>query len=97
MTFNSGSTNQTNTFSGNDSSTGQTNVNLRNLGLGSTLVLINERRMVSANNDNAGNAFVDLSGILPNIAFERVEIVKDGAPALYGSDVVAGVVHFIHP
>jgi iron complex outermembrane recepter protein len=95
MTFNSGSTNQTNAFSGGDNSTGQTNINLRNLGLGSTLVLVNGKRFVSTNTDSGGNAYVNTSTLVPSIALERVEVVKDGASALYGSDAVAGVVNFI--
>jgi outer membrane receptor protein involved in Fe transport len=95
MTFNSGSTNNTNAFSGGDNSTGQTNINLRNLGLGSTLVLINGRRYVPTSSDSGGNQFVNTSTLVPSIALERVEVVKDGASALYGSDAVAGVVNFI--
>lgn len=95
MTFNSGSTNQTNAFSGGDNSTGQTNINLRNLGLGSTLVLVNGKRFVSTNTDSGGNAYVNMSTLVPSIALQRVEVVKDGASALYGSDAVAGVVNFI--
>lgn len=95
LTFNSGSANTTNAFSGGDSSTGNTNINLRNLGPGSTLVLVDGKRVVAADNDASGNAFVNTSLILPTIALERVEIVKDGASALYGSDAVAGVVNFI--
>ena len=95
LTFNSGSIGTTNAFSGGDSSTGQASVNLRNLGNGSTLLLLNGKRTVATDFDNTGNGFVDLQGIVPNIAIERVEIVKDGASALYGSDAIAGVVNFI--
>ncbi len=95
MTYNSGSTNSTNSFSGGDNSSGETNINLRNLGLGSTLVLLNGRRSVAGNNDSGGNAYVSTSILTPTIAIERVEVVKDGASALYGSDAVAGVVNFI--
>jgi len=95
LTFNSGSIGTTNAFSGGDSSTGQASVNLRNLGSGSTLLLLNGKRTVATDFDNTGNGFVDLQGIIPNIAIERVEIVKDGASALYGSDAIAGVVNFI--
>jgi len=42
-----------------------------------------------------GNASVNINGLVPNIALERVDIVKDGASALYGSDAVAGVVNFV--
>lgn len=95
MTFNSGSTNNTNAFSGGDNSTGQTNINIRNLGLGSTLVLVNGRRFVPTGSDSAGNQFVNTATLIPAIALGRVEVVKDGASALYGSDAVAGVVNFI--
>ena len=95
LTFNSGSISTTNAFSGGDSSTGQASVNLRNLGSGSTLLLLNGKRTVATDFDNTGNGFVDLQGIIPNIAIERVEVVKDGSSALYGSDAVAGVVNFI--
>ena len=96
MTFNSGSIGgSANAFSGGDSSTGNANVNLRNLGNGATLVLINGKRTVATNFDNVGSGYVDLQGLVPNIALERVEVVKDGASALYGADAVAGVVNFI--
>ena len=95
MTFNSGSTNTTSAFSGGDNSEGQTNINLRNLGLGSTLVLLNGRRFTPSATDSGGNAYVNTATLAPSIALERVEVVKDGASALYGSDAVAGVVNFI--
>ena len=95
MTFNAGSTNVTNAFSGGDNSTGQTNVNLRNLGLGSTLVLVNGKRFIASSTDSGGNAFVNTATMIPSIAIGRVEVVKDGASALYGSDAIAGVVNFI--
>jgi iron complex outermembrane recepter protein len=95
MTYNSGSTNITNAFSGSDNSTGNTNINLRNLGLGATLVLLNGRRQVPTAADSGGNGYVDLSQLTPTIAIQRVEVVKDGASALYGSDAIAGVVNFI--
>ncbi|MDP6375993.1 MAG: TonB-dependent receptor [Pseudomonadales bacterium] len=95
LTYNSGNISQSTPFYGGDSSNGNTNINLRNLGNGSTLVLINGKRNTPTNFDNVGNGYVDLSGIVPNIAIERVEIVKDGSSALYGSDAIAGVVNFI--
>ncbi|MFU8816712.1 MAG: TonB-dependent receptor plug domain-containing protein, partial [Pseudomonadales bacterium] len=95
MTFNSGSTNATNAFSGGDASNGTGNFNLRNLGQGSTLVLLDGKRHVAQNTDAGGNAFVSVSTLVPIIAIERVEVVKDGASALYGSDAVAGVVNMI--
>ena len=96
LTFNSGAIGGSgNAFSGGDSSTGNANVNLRNLGSGSTLVLINGKRTVATDFDNVGSGFVDVQALVPNIAIERVEIVKDGASSLYGADAIAGVVNFI--
>ena len=96
MSFNSGSLGVSATnWAGDDSSTGNASVNLRNLGNGATLVLINGRRTVSTSFDNSGSSYVDVQGLVPNIALERIEVVKDGASALYGSDAVAGVVNFI--
>jgi len=94
LTFSSGSITRGATFGG-DGAEGVTSINLRNLGLGSTLVLLNGKRNVSAFFDPFGNAAVDTSTLVPNIAIDRVEIVKDGASALYGSDAIAGVVNFI--
>lgn len=68
-----------------------TGVNLRGLGSDSTLVLVNGRRL--AGSGNRGD-FADVSS-LPAIAVERVEILLDGASALYGSDAVGGVVNII--
>lgn len=65
--------------------------NLRGLGNDSTLTLLNGRRF--APNNYIGN-FVDVS-LIPVAAIERVEIVPDGASALYGSDAVGGVVNFV--
>ena len=89
LPYNSGSTNQTSAFNGGDNSTGNTNINLRNLGLGSTLILVNGKRTVAANFDGQGNAYVDVSNLIPAIAIERMEVVLDGTSALYGSDAVA--------
>ena len=75
---------------------GTANVNLRGLGVASTLVLLNGKRQVSsAVQTDDGSSFVDLAGLVPMLAVERVEILKDGASAVYGSDAVAGVVNFI--
>jgi iron complex outermembrane receptor protein len=65
--------------------------NLRGLGDGSTLVLLNGRR---AANYAAAGAAVNLN-FIPVAAIERVEILKDGASAIYGADAMAGVVNFI--
>src|ERR1700678_3409828 len=65
--------------------------NLRGLGAGATLVLINGHRVAPGNNDGS---FVDIS-MIPLTAVERIEIVTDGASAIYGSDAVGGVVNII--
>lgn len=67
--------------------------NLRGLGVSSTLVLLNGRRM--ANFASPGDAAgVDLDSI-PAAAIERVEVLLDGASSLYGSDAIGGVINFI--
>lgn len=73
-----------------DARTQGSSVNLRGIGEGTTLVLINGRRTASGFFGSA----VDISA-LPISAIERVEILSDGASALYGSDAVGGVVNFI--
>ena len=70
---------------------GLSSVNLRGIGDGSTLVLLNGRRV--ANYAFDGGA-VDVNSI-PLSAVDRVEILKDGASAIYGADAIAGVVNFI--
>ena len=75
---------------------GTANINLRGLGVASTLVLLNGRRQVlSAVQTDDGSSFVDLAALVPMLAIERVEILKDGAAAIYGSEAVAGVANFI--
>lgn len=67
--------------------------NLRGIGVSSTLVLLNGRRM--ANFASPGGASgVDLNSI-PAAAIERVEVLKDGASAVYGTDAISGVINFI--
>lgn len=73
----------------NNGGNGSTNMDLRNLGSQRLLVLVNGRRWVSSL-----GATVDLNTI-PTSAIERVEVLKDGASALYGSDAIAGVVNII--
>ena len=70
---------------------GLSSANLRGLGGGSTLVLLNGRRL--ANYAFVGDT-VDLNSI-PLAAVDRVEVLKDGASAIYGSDAIAGVINFI--
>ena len=75
---------------------GISTVSLRGLGSGRTLVLVNGRRLTVYGGGSAGSAgsSVDISSI-PLNAIERVEVLKDGASAVYGSDAIAGVVNFI--
>ena len=74
--------------------------NLRNLGTGNTLVLLNGRRMVNAasyQTEQVGGSFVPVntvnSNTIPVYGMDRIEILKDGASAIYGADAVAGVVN----
>ena len=83
--------NQTNAYwTGNGYGTAQ--VNLRGLGINRTLVLLNGRRIV--NGGTGANSAVDLN-MIPTSIIERIEVLKDGASALYGADAVAGVVNII--
>ncbi len=94
LSINSGSENQADAFTQNQTQ-GTANVNLRGLGLSSTLVLVNGRRQtISGALANDGSVFVDTSSI-PVDALERVEILKEGAASTYGSDAIAGVANFI--
>ncbi|MCV2883797.1 TonB-dependent receptor [Aestuariibacter sp. AA17] len=95
LTINTGSQNNPDAFTQN-ATAGTSNINLRGLGVSSTLVLLNNKRqVVTAQQTNDGLNFVDTSSLVPMIAIGRMEVVKDGASALYGSDAVAGVVNFI--
>jgi iron complex outermembrane recepter protein len=74
---------------------GSSAVSLRGLGVNSTLVLLNGRRMATYGlADDGARTFVDLN-VIPLEAVERVEVLKDGASAIYGSDAVAGVINII--
>ena len=73
----------TNTIQGTSSRT--TNIDLRGLGSRSTLVLVDGKRIADAN----------VNVMLPTIAIQRIDIVADGAAALYGNEAVAGVVNFV--
>lgn len=94
LTINTGSENNPDAFTQNGT-TGTSNINLRGLGVQSTLVLLNGRRQVlSAAVNNGGFNFVDTASLVPLIAVQNLEILKDGASATYGSDAVAGVANF---
>jgi len=71
---------------------GTAQVNLRGLGVNRTLVLLNGRRVVAGG--SGANDSVDLN-MIPMSVVSRVEVLKDGASAVYGADAVAGVVNFI--
>lgn len=75
--------------------------NLRNLGTGNTLVLLNGRRLVNAasyQTEEVGGSFVPVNSVnsntIPVIGLDRVEVLRDGASAIYGADAVAGVVNY---
>ena len=72
-------------------SEGVASVNLRGLGPQRTLVLLNGKRIVSA---GTGVPVVDIN-LIPQQSIGRIDILKDGAAATYGSDAIAGVVNFI--
>ncbi|WP_153061456.1 TonB-dependent receptor plug domain-containing protein, partial [Escherichia coli] len=74
---------------------GGSGISLRGLTVGATLVLIDGHRMASYPlPDDGQRDFVDIASI-PVDAVERVEVLKDGASAIYGSDAMAGVVNVI--
>jgi len=74
----------------NNGNPGLATVSLRGLGASRTLVLVNGKRFAAAST----NGFVDLN-MIPTAIVERVEILRDGASTVYGTDAVAGVVNII--
>ncbi len=76
----------------NNGGAGAIRVSLRGLGSARTLVLLNGRRIVASG--SGANASVDLSTI-PTAIVKQVEVLKDGASAIYGSDAIGGVVNII--
>jgi outer membrane receptor protein involved in Fe transport len=93
LSFSSGVDGDSNQFQSN-ATEGLANVNLRGLGPNRTLVLINGQRQVAVPVRLGAGRFVDIHNI-PSAAIERVEILKEGAAATYGSDAIGGVVNFI--
>ena len=87
-----GSTSVANTGAGGGQGGGSSAslVSMRGLGSARTLVLVNGRRTAPA----GGTSAIDISTI-PLAAVERIEVLRDGASAVYGSDAVAGVINFI--
>src|SRR5574337_661532 len=79
---------------GNADTPGFSGASLRGLGSAETLVLLNGRRLANYAFTSTTGPGVDLNAI-PLAAIERVEVLKDGASALYGSDAIAGVINFV--
>lgn len=88
--------NATNETTNNGWASGSAGIGLRGLSQKNTLVLLNGRRLANYGfpANGLGDTFVNLNA-LPLVAVERIEVLKDGASAVYGSDAVAGVVNII--
>lgn len=76
--------------SGNTNNNAVTAIDLRGLGVGTTLTLLNGHRMALSNSGQSADV-----SFIPLGAVERVEVLTDGASAIYGSDAIGGVVNFI--
>ena len=74
------------------STAGRSTISLRGLSGGRTLVLVNGRRLAVSVGGLGGSVNVNN---IPLAAIERVEVLKDGASAVYGSDAISGVINFI--
>ena len=85
QTFNYGSDVFSNNYTARFQEGNATSANLRGLGPNATLQLFDGKRVLNSN----------LNNFVPQIAIQRIDILKDGASALYGSDAVAGVVNII--
>ncbi|HEY9100533.1 TonB-dependent receptor [Chitinimonas sp.] len=83
--------------SGSGFSSGTATASLRGLGSSATLVLVNGRRMSPAAyaDPNSGQSTLYNLNNIPPAVIERIEVFKDGASAVYGSDAIAGVINFI--
>jgi len=91
LTSSSGSHFQTNALEGIDQ--GMASITLRGLDHSSTLLLLNSKRHTfSGTPSNQGEGYIDVN-IVPEVAIKQIEILKEGATSLYGSDAVAGVVN----
>ncbi|WP_115718039.1 TonB-dependent receptor [Gallaecimonas mangrovi] len=88
-TFSSGSSLGAST---NNGSYGTATVNMRGLGANRTLILVNGRRMI--NSGTGADSSVDMNSI-PLAMVDHIEVLKDGASAVYGSDAIAGVINII--
>ena len=93
ITSASGSHFQTNALEGIDQ--GMASITLRGLDHSATLLLLNSKRHTFAGTpSNQGEGYIDVN-IVPEIAIKQIEILKEGATSLYGSDAVAGVVNVL--
>jgi len=93
ITSASGSHFQTNALEGVDQ--GMSSITLRGLDHSATLLLLNSKRHTFAGTpSNQGEGYIDVN-IVPEIAIKQIEILKEGATSLYGSDAVAGVVNVL--
>ena len=89
----SGSHFQTNSMDGEDQ--GMSAITLRGLDHASTLLMINTKRQTFAGTpSNEGEGYID-ANVIPEIAIKSIEILKEGATSIYGSDAVAGVVNVL--
>ena len=93
LNISSGSRFQSNALSGVDQ--GMASITLRGLDDSATLLLLNSKRHTfSGTPSNKGNGYID-ANIVPEIAINKIEILKEGATSIYGSDAIAGVINFI--
>ncbi len=79
---------------GDSGTPGLSAANLRGLGSTNTLILLNGRRLSNYALNSSGGGTVNLNQI-PLAAVERIEVLKDGASAIYGTDAIGGVINFI--
>jgi outer membrane receptor protein involved in Fe transport len=70
------------------------NINMRNMGATATLILVNGRRM-AVNPMTAGLSQAVNVNQLPTQGIERIEVLRDGASSIYGSDAVGGVINYV--
>lgn len=71
---------------------GTSSINLRNLGANRSLILVNGHRWVAGSGTRGFRDFVDMNTI-PQSIVGRIEVLKDGATAIYGADAIAGVIN----
>ena len=93
LSISSGSRFQSNALEGVDQ--GMSSITLRGLDHSATLLLLNSKRHTfSGTPSNKGDGYID-ANIVPEIAIEKIEILKEGATSIYGSDAIAGVINFL--